>query len=530
MKTANVLLDHRTGNSSDSFSSPRVTDFGLSFRVEDEQSLHDRLIGGTPEYMAPEQREGHATNVGPHTDVYALGIMLQQMLGRADLEAPGPTCPRDLVAIFRRCTDVSTHERYRDGWELRDDLRRFLLGDPVRARPISARESLFRWVRRRPALATLAAALVLMVVASIIGLSSMLARERHLRQIADRRQQEAENVVDTMLTRFVHQSMLTDAKLTDEQAGLLEQALQFYENLSAELPSDDRRRHKVSDALHRLSEIHAWRGNTDQAIEIRQRGIEILKDLVARHPTENQYRYDYFYNNHALAGMFNVSDRVDEALLCQERAGQQIEALVALEPNSAIYQDALITHELAMISVWAKKGQRDRARSLAEALEQRIRQSLEADPDNVSRLRQLAGACSYQSSFAIIADHKLDALAFAKQTVEALRRVVALEPTIWRTKTIWQEFCCNSPTCKNNRATTKPQSWPCQRDFLFSKRWTLGQGQTTTGVATLQTVKWCWPTFLHGRAAPPKPASYFAVQARLLRSCATRNLAKRNTP
>ncbi len=197
LKTANVLLDHRGGDTSESFA-PRITDFGLSFRVEEPLDSHGRLVGGTPAYMAPEQRDGRIESIGPATDVYALGIVLRQLIGlsqavRDGRPAPVDLCPPDLSAIIDCCSHDEPEQRYRNGWDLRDDLRRFLLGDPVRARPLSARESIARWIRRRPVLAGLAATLFVTVILSILGLTSLLGRERHLRQVADRRQQEAED-------------------------------------------------------------------------------------------------------------------------------------------------------------------------------------------------------------------------------------------------------------------------------------------------------------------------------------------------
>jgi WD40 repeat protein/tetratricopeptide (TPR) repeat protein/tRNA A-37 threonylcarbamoyl transferase component Bud32 len=169
LKPANVLLT--------SAGAPKITDFGLAKRLDtDSGQTHTGQVMGTPSYMAPEQAAGDVRAIRPAADVHALGAILYELLtgrppfrGASVLEtleqvrgqeplAPSqlqPKTPRDLDTICMRCLRKDPAKRYRSAGELAEDLRRFLAGEPIKARPVGRVERLYRWARRKPALAAL---------------------------------------------------------------------------------------------------------------------------------------------------------------------------------------------------------------------------------------------------------------------------------------------------------------------------------------------------------------------------------------
>ena len=184
LKPANVLLTLD--------GQPKVTDFGLAKNLEQGSSGQTNAgsILGTPSYMAPEQAAGRILDIGPATDVYALGAMLYELLlghppFRADTaiatirmvldgEVVPPraqlhSIPRDLDTICLKALEKPIHRRYASAEALADDLRRYLGGEPIHARPIGRIERAIKWVRRKP---TIAATIGTAIVAGIfmIGL------------------------------------------------------------------------------------------------------------------------------------------------------------------------------------------------------------------------------------------------------------------------------------------------------------------------------------------------------------------------
>jgi WD40 repeat protein/tetratricopeptide (TPR) repeat protein len=190
LKPANILLEEGPETAL-SRCTPKVTDFGLAKREGGSGVTQSGVPLGTPSYMAPEQAGGQSHQVGPAADVYALGAILYELLtGRPPFRAATametvrqvldeepvavrllqPGAPRDLETICLKCLHKSAERRYAGAEELAEDLRRYQAGEPILARPVGWLERTTKWVRKRPAVAALTTAtLLLAVTAAAVG-------------------------------------------------------------------------------------------------------------------------------------------------------------------------------------------------------------------------------------------------------------------------------------------------------------------------------------------------------------------------
>jgi hypothetical protein len=167
---------------------PKLMDFGLARRDEGEITVtFEGQVLGTPAYMSPEQARGEAHKVDGRSDVYSLGVILYQLMtgslpfqGNARMQLHqvlhqdplpprrrDPALPRDLETICLKAMAKEPGRRYQTASALATDLRRFVKGEPIQARPVSMAERAVKWGRRRPAVVALIAAVVVMLGAGV---------------------------------------------------------------------------------------------------------------------------------------------------------------------------------------------------------------------------------------------------------------------------------------------------------------------------------------------------------------------------
>jgi serine/threonine protein kinase len=183
----------------------------------DPEATQQGTVLGTPVYMAPEQAGGRIHEVNERSDIYALGVILYQLLtgrrpfaGNSSAEvlkqvleteparprAVAPQVPRALEAICLKAMAKRPEERYAEVGLLTRDVERFVADEPVSAYRASRRERLGRWARRhRTAVVAGGVALALLIAGAVGGLFLWQQKEQERRQQAFENEQERRRLV-----------------------------------------------------------------------------------------------------------------------------------------------------------------------------------------------------------------------------------------------------------------------------------------------------------------------------------------------
>jgi serine/threonine-protein kinase len=433
LKPANVLLT--------ADDTPKVADFGLAKAREDEARLTQTLrIVGSPSYMAPEQAGAGSGPVGPAADVYALGAILYELLtGRPPFRAATvletleqvrsaepvpprhlrPDLPRDLATICLTCLRKEPARRYAGADLLAEDLRRFAAGEAIRARPVGPAERAWRWCRREPALAALAAALVAGLVVAATQwwraerhlveekrqaalLAESFHREANARRASDQaraREQEARRraqarfelgmeAVNGFTASVGRDELANDLRLGGLRKEMLGTALTFYTRLQKSLKEDPtpQARLQLAEAFGRVGWIHSDMGAMREALAAHRRALAIQEALSAADPADHRLKFALARTYKDIGLFLRDLGLPDEAARSFARGVATAEALVRDHPTIVSYKEELAwcLGNLGAAQVW--KGRPDEAvRGLERALV--IREALARDDPTSLRFR-----------------------------------------------------------------------------------------------------------------------------------------------
>ena len=382
LKPGNILLD-RGGN-------PRVTDFGLAKKVAGDSGLTaSGQIMGTPSYMPPEQAGGNRADVGPAADVYALGATLYSLLtGRPPFQAASamdtviqvigeepvsprrlnPGITRDLETICLKCLEKSPARRYATARALADELRRYLNGEPIQARPVRLPERAWRWSKRNPLAASLLTVVAILTAAGTATITGLWLRAESLRQAAvaagnqtklalgeavaageraDRARADAvasgkraeasaataRQAVSDYLNKVTASPALHRPGLVGLRRDLLSQALLYYEGFLRDSGSDPELRTEAAAAQNRASMILNEMGQTNRAIETGRRAVDLYEQLAHDEPNSSANRRGLAQSLNSLASGLRTTRQFDEAVAAFRRSAEIHEALLQAHPD-----------------------------------------------------------------------------------------------------------------------------------------------------------------------------------------------------
>lgn len=301
LKPSNILLDDQQH--------PIVVDFGLAKQLSHEQTTVGQVLG-TPAYMAPEQLYGETTTL---SDVYGLGATLYSLLAKQPpfsartlpemaekIRTANPPAlkmfradiPRDLEIICSKCLAKSPEQRYASAADLSTDLRRWLNGEPIHARPVSWTRHAWTWCRRHPMVSSLAATLLLVVVGATVALAVLLAEAQRLGSAAKvnadnavraaaevtLQRDRARQVLDSMTSTLAYEWLAGQPALTNSQQVFLRATVEQYRELIAP-PTDEAEPQELlwlAQVQHRLSGLVGRLGDREEALKLLEQASETL--------------------------------------------------------------------------------------------------------------------------------------------------------------------------------------------------------------------------------------------------------------
>ena len=339
---------------------PKVTDFGLVKCLEGKAGpTQSGVILGTPSYMAPEQAAGGGREIGPATDVYALGAILYEMLtGRppflgatpldtvhqvryqepVPLRRLQPRAPRDLETVCLKCLAKDPPRRYVSAAALADDLERFLAGKPIQARPVGYTERCWRWCRRRPAVAALAAALALAVLLGFAAVIWQWRRaEANFREALEATHEaillRQEKPFDELASWLLDQGRGLDPVQADRLSRqALENAFRRYHHLLRRQGDDVSTRIKQAVAQISLAWLMQDHARTEALAEFQQ-ALALLDESVRDRPTDVPLRQLQVGACFQLANCQADLGQYDAALQSYQRMLAEATRLTAEQPD-----------------------------------------------------------------------------------------------------------------------------------------------------------------------------------------------------
>lgn len=379
LKPANIIvMDEAEGAAGSSPSRPaapvvKILDFGLARLTADVEAdgasimTEIGMIKGTLPYMSPEQARGQTGAIDVRTDVYALGVILYEMLamrrpydvGKAALaeavrviceERPRPMTQSwsgtrkldpDVETIVGKALEKEPERRYGSVAALAEDLERYLKEQPIVARAPSAAYRAQKFVQRhRVGVTALAgAAVVLVAFAATMAVLYRRSEANLARAVAAEAQARknftlARDAVDHYLNRVVESPDLKARGLEPLRRRLLATAEEFYRTLAERGGDTPELRADLGRAHWRLADVEVAMGENKAAADEYEKGIAVFAALVKARPGDDAYRHDLATLDSNLGLLYTGIGRWKDAEGAF-RAGLGLgDALLARDPKS----------------------------------------------------------------------------------------------------------------------------------------------------------------------------------------------------
>ena len=480
VKPSNILVSLVDG-----VPTPKVIDFGIAKATQERLTEHTLLTGvdqfiGTPAYMSPEQADLRDLDIDTRSDVYALGVVLYELLaGRLpfdpkqlhpagvdevrriirESEPPRPsarlaalppaeratvahlrgTTPASLASALRgdldwialRCLEKDRDRRYGTAQELADDVRRHLRSEPVEARPASTLYRSQRFVARHRLACASAAALALSLVVGTVVSVRQAVRANAARTDAQLRQEQAEKLLSFMLGDLSPE--LKKFSSVTVRGTLGDRAMDYFSAVPPEKLTDTEVA-RQSKALTQIGEIKMDEAKYTEAAAAFEKAYASAATLTARHPQDADMRFERAQAEYWIG--FVARRRGDFATVREwfTRYRDSAVALVVIEGKVLRAQRELIFghHNLAVLDFDLGNLPAAQSGFLAERTAKEA--LIAANPGDLQLRFSLADVISWLGRLAEHDGRYADAITLYSERSSCMAEISALEPSVllWR--------------------------------------------------------------------------------------------------
>jgi serine/threonine protein kinase/tetratricopeptide (TPR) repeat protein len=445
-----------------------ITDFGLAQVQGDARMTMTGDLVGTLRYMSPEQALAKRVVVDHRTDIYSLGATLyellicepafagtdrQELLRQIAFEEPRPprrlnrAIPAELETIVLKALEKNPADRYGTAKELVDDLRRFVMDEPIRAKRPGVVQRLRKWGTRHRALVA-SGVICLFVVAIVMAISTVLIWRKQQetdsayqiakdqRQEADKQRNEAiaslkdaQAAVDQLLYRVGTQTLGEVPQMERVRREVLTDALGFYKRLLEREHAGTGLRLQTARAWIHAGEVHLMLGDATQAEESIRQGIAVAEELLRQEPVSSEYRQVLAEGWIYLSQVHIQINQLAEAEKALETARKTLVNLVTETPSSEHCLVKLTRTCGDLGTVYARGGKLTLAeRWFREALRWG-EQGIQAAPDNLYHQQTLATVEGNLGKVLDNLDRPEEGGKLLSQAVQLQEKLVTREPS-----------------------------------------------------------------------------------------------------
>jgi serine/threonine protein kinase/tetratricopeptide (TPR) repeat protein len=450
LKPSNILVTEHDG-----LPVPKVIDFGLAKALAAANPLTERTlftaygtVVGSPLYTAPEQVGINALDVDTRTDVFALGVILYELLtGTTPLEkqrfkeaawdemrrvireeepqrpslrlsssgslpslaASRHTEPQALKKLVRgeldwivmKALEKDRNRRYETANGFAMDVRRHLTGEPVMAVPPSASYRFQKFLRRHRGPVAAVAVVMLALVGGVVGTTIGMFRANRAEHDASEARKDAEKALETanvakkeafdaltdLTDNTVGELMTRNPSFSKEQRAFLDRILSRYERLTASLPDDAETLEMRARSLFRVGKIRIAIGDYASAVQSAKQAVTVFRRLVELTPNDAEHAADFLEAMNHLALSYDRLAQKEQARSSNGEGVKLGEEFQEKFPRHLRVSDTLgMLYRNQALSVWHDPTRRLEILNRAVALEERLVQGVEADSQVLSTL------------------------------------------------------------------------------------------------------------------------------------------------